>query len=1272
VTADSYQQVFEGTDRSASQATSGAVTVNFNTLTPGVTATGQFAGDGDEQWYDLPTVAGQNYQLTLSRTGSGGTTQIYVGANYAPDQQNFDASAGQSGGTMTTLDLQDTQAGDYYIMIMATGIGTTPASYQLVAQPFNFQATGMSPHSGGNAGQVTITITGEDIPQNATAALTTASSQVISPSASYWQDPGHLVVAFNLAGSTPGAATMMLTAGGVQQAVPGTFQIDAGGSANFWMTINGPTFVHPRLPPVFTVNWGNSGNVDAPVELVNLQVSSSNGVWSLTPGGAAIPGNYLFLAMAPGAPNPVIPPGASESLSVYFAPTGLGQFSIKASYSPISSPDLGNDAINWGPILAAARPAQLDSAQWSALSAQLASQLGTNWSSLAQELAPDAVNLLNAAASSGSQPSAGAGLLPELLVEIDNAESALGWTESSVSGSVSADAAQPAAAAAADAAPADAQPRPGQVRSLVVALDGYPAGVGNLPGADHDLRAVRSWLGTQVEANPANTTILTNVPVFGLSTPANISPTMMENAVKSLVASTQPGDTAFIYYSGHGLPPGQNGITGAFELDGPTGNDGYDYKTFLNDLIPCQADHIVIVVDACYSGSLIDALNNSTTVPDSVKSKITIVTSAQSFERAPSHGYSGGLFTEAFFDALKNPANDTDHDGVVSLREAYNAIPKKLGLLLASEHPDFPLDVPDVPVVDAAGGAKHPINQTLTSEAPPGDGAVEEDGDTGDSNDPNELVTTGYGSAGFVSPSQSISYDIFFENVPPAGVPSNLILPAQEVVVTDQLPPQLDWSSLQLDAVGFGSTVVPVPPGQSTFTGTGISATDPNDPVGIQVSFDAQTGTITWDLRSMDPTTGLLPENPRAGFLPVDNSTGQGEGFVSFQVNPAAGLADGTQINNSASIVFDINKPLATNSVLNTIDSIAPTSSVTALPAVENTANFTVSWSGSDDPSGSGLAYYNEYVSDNGGPYTPWLTDTTQTSATFQGQNQHTYTFHSIAVDNAGNIQPTPAAPQATTLVNAPLISSVTTLPAVSPDSFTLSWSGTDTGGPGIASYTIYESDNGGPFQAYLTDTTLTSTNFTGQPGHTYGFYSVATDNHGDVQPTPSAAQATTTVSSPPPPPPLVKVTGVRDMTNKKHQATQVIITFSGALNAAEADQTGIYRLAIAGKKGSYTAKNAQVIKLKSALYSAAGNTVTLTPKKAFALTKPVQLVVKGTPPSGLQDTLGRFLGGGTNAVAILSSHGTTIQTAAVAATRLALVASAVDALLERETGIDV
>jgi hypothetical protein len=146
-------------------------------------------------------------------------------------------------------------------------------------------------------------------------------------------------------------------------------------------------------------------------------------------------------------------------------------------------------------------------------------------------------------------------------------------------------------------------------------------------------------------------------------------------------------------------------------------------------------------------------------------------------------------------------------------------------------------------------------------------------------------------------------------------------------------------------------------------------------------------------------------------------------------------------------------------------------------------------------------------------------------------------------------------------------------------------------------------------------------------------------------------------------------MTAVRDVMNKKHQVTEVIITFSGAVNAAEADSTGIYRLTTPGKHGSYTAKNAGIIKLKMAAIGAANDTVTLTPNKPFALTKPVRFVVNETSPSGLQDTLGRLIDGGTNAVAILSKKNVTLEAAVASAAdvRIALNPAAVDITLERE-----
>jgi hypothetical protein len=129
-------------------------------------------------------------------------------------------------------------------------------------------------------------------------------------------------------------------------------------------------------------------------------------------------------------------------------------------------------------------------------------------------------------------------------------------------------------------------------------------------------------------------------------------------------------------------------------------------------------------------------------------------------------------------------------------------------------------------------------------------------------------------------------------------------------------------------------------------------------------------------------------------------------------------------------------------------------------------------------------------------------------------------------------------------------------------------------------------------------------------------------------------------------PPPLVRLGSVNDTLNKKHLVTKITIDFSGPVNAAQAQSTGIYRLATAGKHGSFTAKNATIIKLRSAAYDSASDSVTLTPTKAFALTKTVQLVVEGQPPSGLQDSTGRLIDGGnigkpgSNGVVLLTSKG--------------------------------
>jgi hypothetical protein len=293
---------------------------------------------------------------------------------------------------------------------------------------------------------------------------------------------------------------------------------------------------------------------------------------------------------------------------------------------------------------------------------------------------------------------------------------------------------------------------------------------------------------------------------------------------------------------------------------------------------------------------------------------------------------------------------------------------------------------------------------------PPPPTPPDDDGETpaSGSHDPNAKLTVGVGDEGFVTSATAIVYTIFFENMATATAA------AQQVTVTDTLSGDLDWSTVELVAIGFNGVELPLPPGSPFFQGTAAVASDPN-PVRVSAGLDAGTGTLTWVMESHDPVTGGLPEDPLAGFLPPNDETGRGEGHLTFSVRPRVGLSTGAVIANKATIVFDVNPPLDTNTVVNTIDDAVPESAVGTLPAVGNATLFPVSWTGSDQ--GSGVSFFDVWVSVDGEAYQPWVAGSTATRALFSGAFGHTYAFYAVATDRVGNKEAPPAVPdQVTTL----------------------------------------------------------------------------------------------------------------------------------------------------------------------------------------------------------------------------------------------------------------
>ncbi len=295
--------------------------------------------------------------------------------------------------------------------------------------------------------------------------------------------------------------------------------------------------------------------------------------------------------------------------------------------------------------------------------------------------------------------------------------------------------------------------------------------------------------------------------------------------------------------------------------------------------------------------------------------------------------------------------------------------------------------------------------------------------------DPNAKIgKAGYSLSGFISSQGAVSYRVDFENDHTADAP------AQQVVITDQLNSNLDWSSFELTEIGFGDQFVAIPSGTQHYeTSLPMNYNGVDFEVQILVELDLVTGRLVAQFFSVDSNTGL-PPTVDIGFLPPEDGTGRGMGHISYIIQPKAGLPTGTEIRNIALISFDNQPAIATNQVdphdpskgtdpakecLNTIDVGTPASQVNALPSEVNALSFAVSWSGSDDAGGSGVANYDIYVSDNGGSFVLWLDHTALTQQNFIGNSGHTYAFYSVTRDNVGHTESAPNQADATTTIVA-------------------------------------------------------------------------------------------------------------------------------------------------------------------------------------------------------------------------------------------------------------
>jgi len=298
--------------------------------------------------------------------------------------------------------------------------------------------------------------------------------------------------------------------------------------------------------------------------------------------------------------------------------------------------------------------------------------------------------------------------------------------------------------------------------------------------------------------------------------------------------------------------------------------------------------------------------------------------------------------------------------------------------------------------------------------------------------DPNDILgPTGFGEENFIKASDTLAYTIRFENAHDATAP------AQQVVITQTFDPDLDPRTFRVNDFGWSDFQQELNADKAFYSGRLDFTATKGYYVDVAVNIDVAASTATWTLTTIDPATGEQPADASIGFLPVNDTvydpndhsvvvagTNRGEGFVSYTIKAKSARPTGTLVDAQASIVFDTQEPIDTPAIFHTMDAVAPESQVAALPAnltpdANGSVDFTVSWGGSDDVSGSAIRDFDIWVSQDGGSFSLWLASTTLAESTYTGQAGHSYAFYSTARDNAGNVEAAPATYDALTTVGA-------------------------------------------------------------------------------------------------------------------------------------------------------------------------------------------------------------------------------------------------------------
>ncbi|MGB0384669.1 MAG: RHS repeat domain-containing protein [Ardenticatenaceae bacterium] len=326
------------------------------------------------QDYSLTVPAGLLLLVEVTPLADEHTLWLFARSGQLSNFANYDLRTDKVAGRGTyELLLPSTQATTYYFSIFNRNTETAQTPFRIKAQSVEGYLSDVTPRSAGNAGSLTLQLSGLGFVDGMQVELRRDGSPTLVASSVTRFSEQSLIANFDLQGAATGTYDVRVTSGESNLVLEEGFEITIGVGARLETSIEGPSAVRPERDGTVWLNYANVGDADMPAPLFIISTAGISLPMKLQEEAPYEPIPVQVLGINFEGPAGVLPPGASGRIPIHFqAITEMDQIEFN-----LEVVEGNNTTIDWDELEPDLRPDEYDETLWAAIWDNFKEQIGT-------------------------------------------------------------------------------------------------------------------------------------------------------------------------------------------------------------------------------------------------------------------------------------------------------------------------------------------------------------------------------------------------------------------------------------------------------------------------------------------------------------------------------------------------------------------------------------------------------------------------------------------------------------------------------------------------------------------------------------------------------------------------------------------------------------------------------------------------------------------------------------------------------------------------------